>query len=272
MRDRHAIPANMTGTALLTRKMRGLPTGTAGIAALRKERIMSRRIHCMTSINSTSSRRPSVLIDRQALWVSIIAIVGIVSFASPAQPGPALRAVVGSANAGQGPATEALFDLGSPTTGPFPSDWFTVPDYTQNTLRRVSLPMPDCQVQVSDCEDIAVLNELDGFNVQPRLSVPFSSPIDVKTVTSNTLFLLSLGSTGSAQDDMPQGLSGRGSGQYRQPQGGDYMPWGTVVGINQVVWDPSTKTLHVESDELLAQHTRFALIVTRGIRDASGAP
>ena len=44
-----------------------------------------------------------------------------------------------------------------------------------------------------------------------------------------------------------------------------------MVGINQIVWDTFTNTLHVESDELLAQHTRFALIVTRGVRDEGGA-
>ena len=63
--------------------------------------------------------------------------------------------------------------------------------------------------------------------------------------------LVSLGSTVPGQNDMP---------------------WGTEVGIDQVVWDTFTNTLHVESDALLAQHTRFALIVTRGIRDANGFP
>ncbi len=237
---------------------------------------MSYYVQCKPSTNATRHFVLPVPLNMRALGVLVITIVGIVSFTSPVEPAGA--ALVSSANAIRPtiedpvPATEALFDLGSPATGPFPSDWFTVQDFTQNTLRRVSLPLPDCQVRVSDCEDIAVLNELDGFNVQPRLSVPFSGPIDVTTVTSDTLFLVSLGSTGSGQDDMPQGLTGLGGGQYRHPQGGDYMPWGTVVGINQVVWDPSTRTLHVESDELLAQHTRFALIVTRGIRDEHGAP
>lgn len=45
-----------------------------------------------------------------------------------------------------------------------------------------------------------------------------------------------------------------------------------MVGINQVVWDVETNTLHVKSDELLDQHTRYALIVTAGLRDASGRP
>src|SRR5262249_669813 len=34
----------------------------------------------------------------------------------------------------------------------------------------------------------------------------------------------------------------------------------------------ATNTLHVESDELLEQHTRYALIVTRGVWDADGQP
>jgi len=54
-----------------------------------------------------------------------------------------------------------------------------------------------------------VLNTLDGFNLQPRLSIPFDGPIDVSTVTSVTIFLLSLG------DTLPGGDQG-----------------GQVVGIN----------------------------------------
>jgi len=43
-----------------------------------------------------------------------------------------------------------------------------------------------------------------------------------------------------------------------------------VIGINQVVWDPAPKMLHVESDEALDQHTTYALIVTRGVRSRTG--
>jgi hypothetical protein len=143
----------------------------------------------------------------------------------------------------------ALFNLDVKAEAPFPSNWFTVPDRTQNTGRRINLPLPDCKVYVSDCEDIAVLNTLDGFNVQPRLSIPFDGAIDPHSVTSQSMFLVSLGDTLNHHD-----------------QGGQ------VVGINQVVWDVATTTLHVESDELLDQHTRYALIVTNGIRDAQGNP
>src|SRR6266850_4158677 len=144
-------------------------------------------------------------------------------------------------------ATTARFDLDSPSGGPFPSDVFTVADPSQNTSVRVSLPKPDCAARPSDCADIDVLNTLDGFNTQPRISIPFNGPIDPTSVSSANVFLVSLGSA----------LGGRG---------------GKVVGINQIVWDPATNTLHAESDEFLDQHTRYALIVTRGVHDVAGDP
>src|SRR5439155_4937926 len=142
---------------------------------------------------------------------------------------------------------EAIFNLERPSEGPFPSDLFTVADSHHNTRRRVKLPKPDCVAYPSDCADLGVINTRDGFNLQPRLSIPFSGPIDVATVKSKTVFLINLGST-LAEDD----------------------PSDKVIGINQIVWDPATNTLHVESDELLDQHTRYALIVTRDVRDSDG--
>ena len=37
-----------------------------------------------------------------------------------------------------------------------------------------------------------------------------------------------------------------------------------------MVWDTFTQTLHVETDELLNEHTRYALIVTKRLRDTHG--
>ncbi len=147
-------------------------------------------------------------------------------------------------------AVHALFELRSPATGPFPSDWFAVTAHSNNTRLRVQLPLPDCQVRLSDCEDLDVINTLDGFSLQPRLSIPFDGPIDVTAVSSDTIFLISLGSTLGDDDDSD--ASGR------------------VIGINQVVWDPEANTLHVESNDSLDQHTRYALIVTRGMLDQFG--
>ena len=80
-------------------------------------------------------------------------------------------------------AVHALFDLDRPETGPFPTDVFTVADPSHNTGRRVNLPYPDCTVRVSDCEDLDVINTLDGFGLQTRISIPFDGSIDPSTVT-----------------------------------------------------------------------------------------
>lgn len=128
----------------------------------------------------------------------------------------------------------------------FPDDRFTLPDASQKTFLRVNLPKPDCAARPSDCADIDVLNTLDGFNLQPRLSIPFTGAIDPRTVNSNTVYLVSMGST-----------DGKGES-------------GKIVGINQVTWDPATNTIHAESDQLLDQHTRYALVVTTGVHDAHG--
>src|SRR5262245_7988620 len=74
------------------------------------------------------------------------------------------------------PSTYAGFDLATPQSGPFPSDLFTIADINQNTGRRVDLPLPDAATHPSDFDDVTVINTLDGFNLQPRLSIPFSGP------------------------------------------------------------------------------------------------
>src|SRR5262249_21692531 len=94
-------------------------------------------------------------------------------------------------------------------------------------------------------------NTLDGFNLQPRLSVPFDGAIDVNSVSSNNVCLIRLGDT-------------------LDQQGGGGSP--AVVGINQIVWDPATNTLHVESDQLLDHHHRYPPIVTCGVHDSNGQP
>jgi hypothetical protein len=129
---------------------------------------------------------------------------------------------------------------------PFPSNRYTVPDFGNATLRRVNLPKPDCAQRPSDCADIAVLNTLDGFSTQPRITVPFTGDIDPATVNSASIFLLNLGDV----------LTLRGFGQR--------------VGINQVVWDPASKTLAFQSDELLQERSRYLLVVTDAVRDAQG--
>lgn len=126
-------------------------------------------------------------------------------------------------------------------TAVFPSDRFTVRDWSQLTGRRVSLPKPDCGARPSDCTDIHVLNALDGFSVFPRITIPFTGDIDPATVTSDTVFLVSLSSL-------------------------------RRIGINQRIWDPQTKILSLKPDEQLRQRARYLVVVTTGVKDSRGNP
>ena len=164
------------------------------------------------------------------------------------------------AREGQHQPVRALFDLSRTSGGPFPSDRFTVADPDQNTRRRVELPMPAaCTAEnFSECDEVRFLNLLDGFNVTPRISIPFDGDIDLSTVTSDNIFLVSLGDATAYADRDP--------GEHILPDSGA----GKVVGINQAVWDVATHTLYFSADEMLDEHTRYALAVTRGVRDTAG--
>lgn len=149
---------------------------------------------------------------------------------------------------GSATEVEALFDLSDWRRAPFPSDRFSTLDFDNLTFRRVQLPFPNCAERVTDCNEVAVLNTLDGFNLQPRLRIPFSGPIDPSSVNSESVYLIKLGDT----TELLEGFGER-------------------IGVNQIVWDPATNTLAAESDELLDQHSVYVLIVTTNVRDASGA-
>ena len=125
----------------------------------------------------------------------------------------------------------------------FPEDRIgivTVPDARQISGRRVHLPVPRCTARTSSvCDGLVLLNQLDGFDIRPRVYVPFSGPIDVQSVTPKTLFV-----------DGP----------------------GDRTGLIQVVWDPSTHILEGTVERQLAEDTTYRIVVTRGVHDASGVP
>jgi hypothetical protein len=151
-------------------------------------------------------------------------------------------------------AIHVLVGLGASQSAIFPSDTFTVADDTQKTGLRVSLPLPDCTLLASECADIELINALDGFSLQPRVTVPFDGDIDPSTVSNDDLFFLDLGNTDlDATDSRNENAAPR------------------VIGVNQLFWDPATRVLATESDEPLEQHTRYAFVVTTGIRDSAGA-
>jgi hypothetical protein len=122
---------------------------------------------------------------------------------------------------------------------PSPSNLSTTADPTQRTGLRVDLPKPDCAVQVSACQDIDVLNTLDGFNVDARISIPFSGPIDLGTVTPSTVFLVD--------------------------------PSGTRHPLDRLVWTAATNTLHGNPRTYLDQDTTYLLVVTAGVKAADGS-
>ncbi|HZE24712.1 MAG TPA: hypothetical protein VE054_11995, partial [Blattabacteriaceae bacterium] len=112
--------------------------------------------------------------------------------------------------------THPLFNLQSTTQSPFPSDRFTAFDAQQLTGLRVNVPLPNCATNPSDCADLTLVNQLDGFNLQPRLSIAFDGTIDPSTVNSNTVFLVTLPGPGLLGLDFD-----------------NFTP--RVIGINQIV-------------------------------------
>jgi hypothetical protein len=83
-----------------------------------------------------------------------------------------------------------------------------------------------------------LLNLQDGFDLRPRVTVPFSGPIDASTVNPTNFFVA-------------------GPGGFRTP-------------ITQLVWDPSTNVLAGEPSDFLSEATTYVVVVTGGIKDPAG--
>jgi len=152
-----------------------------------------------------------------------------------------LSASMGSLSAATGDV-QALFSLAEPASGPFPSDQFTVPDTNQLTGRRVALKKPDCARQPSGCDEIDILNTLDGFSMQPRIGIVFDGAIDPNSVSSKSVFV----------------MENRAGAAPR------------MIGINEIVWDPQGNILYLTTDELLSQRSTYVVIVTKGILNTAG--
>ena len=85
----------------------------------------------------------------------------------------------------------------------------------QRTGRRIALPPPDCATDAAGCDEGTLLNELGGWSVNPRISIRFSGPIALDSVTRASAFIVPLWS-----EPMP-----------------------TPVGLQQLVWDGESETL-----------------------------
>ena len=144
-----------------------------------------------------------------------------------------------------------VFDPSNPLTGPYPSDALTVGDAAQKTGRRINLPKPDCTSDALGCIVQPTLNQLDGFNPQPRIRISFSAAIDPATLQAGIRLV--------ALDNLTSEEMG-----IQQP--------GDVIPINEVVYDPAIFTAFAKPDSTLDQHRRYALVVTTAVKDSAGNP
>ncbi len=147
-------------------------------------------------------------------------------------------------------AVTVRFDPASPDVGPFPTDFLTVPDTAQKTGLRINLPMSDCSAGASLCQEISLINSLDGYQLQPRIRVRFSAAINPNSLRQGVYFVA---------------LNNLTNEEFGLETPGEIIP------INEVGYDPLTQTGYAKPDYILDQHRRFALIVTDGVTDAAGA-
>jgi len=144
-----------------------------------------------------------------------------------------------------------VWNPADPTIGPFPTDFLTTPDAAQKSGMRVNLPMPDCMTAPSDCQDTQLINQLDGFQTVPRISVTFSGPIDITTM-HHAIYYVEL-----------QNLT--------QEEHGIMAPGGTLY-LTQGIYDPTTNTMYGKPDGNLDQHSQIAVVVLDTIHDLDGNP
>lgn len=139
---------------------------------------------------------------------------------------------------------------GDAATGPFPSDILTVADSRQRTGLRVNMPLPpDCSTERSTCDELTLINQLDGFNVQARMNARFSSRINPDTLRAGVYYIW--------LDQV-------------ETRTFPLQPVGTLTPINQVMYDPQTSTVWAKPDDQLEQARRYMIVVTDAVRDLSG--
>jgi hypothetical protein len=123
----------------------------------------------------------------------------------------------------------SAFAGGSPVAM-FPSNTFTVRDWSQRTGLRVALPMPDCIASPTDCATVTELNQLDGFDLDPRISLTFDHAVDAAAIAADT--------TVTEVD----------SRNHHTP-----------IGVDRVVWDAATNTVYAHPTSQLAPDTTYRL-------------
>ncbi len=85
---------------------------------------------------------------------------------------------------GAGLAAPSATAAGPAVVSLFPTDALTVPDAGQRTGLRVALPTDGCPT-VTVCGLVQRLDELDGFDLDPRVALRFAGPVDVADVLAS---------------------------------------------------------------------------------------
>lgn len=155
------------------------------------------------------------------------------------RPATALGVVTAAALAASALATAGATPAAAAATSVtlFPSDRLTVPDAGQITGRRVALPRAGCPSPVA-CGLVDRLDELDGFDLDPRLALHFDGPVDVDDVVAGTVI-----------------------------SGG---PYGPRIGIDRVVVDAATNTVYAHPKRQLdPAHTYTLRVSGSGLPSAS---
>lgn len=128
----------------------------------------------------------------------------------------------------------------TPDTRPFPDNAFTVADANQVTGRRINLPTAGCAATgQSLCDDLVLVNQLDGFDIRPRVRLPFTGTVDLRTITASSVHI-----------DGPGGFS---------------------TGLVQISQDRTSGTVWGYPDRYLAQDTTYSLVVGSGIKASNGS-
>lgn len=152
----------------------------------------------------------------------------------PLAAGLAASAVLAGAGLAAVPASAAS----APTPrvlASFPDDRLTVLDSSQLTGRRVALPLGDCSRLKSSCDVDRLLNQLDGFDLDPRMSITFSRPVDPAAVAARVVV-----------------EKVRGTGPALR------------TGVDRVVYDPAHASVFFHPAAQLAPSTTYRLRLQPG--------
>jgi len=166
--------------------------------------------------------------------------LGALTVAVAAASATSLLASSGTAAASSAPASAAADQHGRNAprvTALFPSDDQTVRDRSQATGRRVALPYPNCRTRPTDCHDVALLNRLDGFDLDPRLSLRFNRAVNPAAVASAIRI-----TPAHDRDD-------------------------ASIGVDRVVYDAASHTVFAHPARQLAPGTTYRLTVRGGNQD-----